>query len=107
MELSLSSNSTINVNLLSPTMAPTAMNLSVHCWNPPALNSHWRLLPAPLGKKEENHPEYGRIPRGPERKYMLNRLFGSILCGLGFHDFHVIRESFSFGGGGIETVLTS
>jgi len=35
---------------------------------------------------------------------MANRLFGSILCWLGFHDFHVITESFSFGGGGIETV---
>ncbi len=35
---------------------------------------------------------------------MENRLFGSILCWLGFHDFHVITESFSFGGGGIETV---
>jgi len=35
---------------------------------------------------------------------MANQLFGSILCWLGFHDFHVITESFSFGGGGIETV---
>jgi len=35
---------------------------------------------------------------------MANRLFGSILCWLGFHDFHVITETFSFGGGGVETV---
>jgi len=35
---------------------------------------------------------------------MANRLFGSILCWLGFHDFRVITGSFSFGGGGIETV---
>ncbi len=31
-------------------------------------------------------------------------LFGKILCWLGFHDFDIISESFSFGGGGIETV---
>jgi hypothetical protein len=31
-------------------------------------------------------------------------LFGKILCWLGFHDFYIISESFSFGGGGIETV---
>jgi len=31
-------------------------------------------------------------------------LLGRILCWLGFHDFEVIRESFSFSGGGIETV---
>jgi len=35
---------------------------------------------------------------------MPNRLFGKVLCWLGFHDFHVIEGSFSFGGGGIETV---
>jgi hypothetical protein len=35
---------------------------------------------------------------------MLIQLFRRIRCWLGFHDFHVIRESFSFGGGGIETV---
>ena len=35
---------------------------------------------------------------------MANQLFGGILCWLGFHDFHVITETFSFGGGGIETV---
>ena len=31
-------------------------------------------------------------------------LIGNLLCWLGFHDFHVITESFSFSGGGIETV---
>jgi hypothetical protein len=35
---------------------------------------------------------------------MPNPLLGKILCWLGFHDFHIIKESFSFGGGGIETV---
>jgi len=35
---------------------------------------------------------------------MQNPLFGKFLCWLGLHDFDVIRESFSFGGGGIETV---
>ncbi len=30
-------------------------------------------------------------------------LIGRLLCWLGFHDFEIISESFSFGGGGIET----
>ena len=67
-------------------------------------SGHWRLLLAPHWKKEENHSKYKRIPRGPEGTHMVNRLFGNILCWLGFHDFHVITETFSFGGGGIETV---
>lgn len=35
---------------------------------------------------------------------MANQLLGKILCWLDMHDFRVITESFSFGGGGIETV---
>ncbi len=41
---------------------------------------------------------------GLEGRKMPIPLLGKILCWLGFHDFHIIRESFSFGGGGIETV---
>jgi len=36
--------------------------------------------------------------------HTVNRLVGNILCWLNIHDFRVITESFSFGGGGIETV---
>jgi len=32
------------------------------------------------------------------------RLFGKVLCWLGFHDYHIIKETFSFSGEGIETV---
>ena len=32
------------------------------------------------------------------------RLLGKILCWLGFHDFRILTESFSFGSGGVETV---
>ena len=35
------------------------------------------------------------------------RLLGRILCWLGMHDFRIIRESFSFGSGGVETVECS
>ena len=32
---------------------------------------------------------------------MPDSLLGKIFCWLGIHDFHIIRESFSFGGGGM------
>jgi len=41
---------------------------------------------------------------GLEGRNMPKRLLGKILCWLGFHNFLIISESFSFGGGGIETV---
>ncbi len=35
----------------------------------------------------------------------MEELLGRILCWIGFHDFHVIDASFSFGqGGDVETV---
>ena len=46
----------------------------------------------------------GEFHAGLEEGNMPNRLLGKILCWLGFHDFRIINESFSFGGGGIETV---
>ena len=57
-----------------------------------------------LGRRIKISHNTGEFHVGLEGRNMSKRLLGKILCWLGFHDFRLISESFSFGGGGIETV---
>jgi hypothetical protein len=57
-----------------------------------------------LGRRIKISHNTGEFDVTLEGMNMPNRLLGKILCWLGFHDFRIISESFSFGGGGIETV---